>query len=178
MTTIPRSQNHLAELLGITKSICSRHAAKGMPTDTLEAAQAWRRLNLDPARRKGNRFDQHYQAPQRKPAPPRLPTLAEQASAMLTAASAMLETHKPIDALVPGLRAALRAVPPPERDDVDLRLDVMRPLLEHVLVLLPEDRDAKCDDGTPAFPDALTDDEAQQMGEFWYQVAAGEVMAP
>jgi len=35
MPTIPRSQNHLAELLGIAKSICSRHKARGMPTDTV-----------------------------------------------------------------------------------------------------------------------------------------------
>lgn len=62
MTMKPRSQNHLAELLGISRSSCSALARRGMPTDSLEAAQAWRERNLDPVRRKeGQR--------QRDPAP-------------------------------------------------------------------------------------------------------------
>jgi hypothetical protein len=48
----PKSQNHLAELLGISRSTCSDSARRGMPTDSLEAAQAWRESFLDPARRK------------------------------------------------------------------------------------------------------------------------------
>jgi phage terminase Nu1 subunit (DNA packaging protein) len=48
----PRSQNHLAELLGISRSTCSDSVKRGMPTDSLEAAQAWRNAFLDPARRK------------------------------------------------------------------------------------------------------------------------------
>lgn len=48
----PRSQNHLAELLNISRSTCSALAQRGMPTDSVQAAQAWRESNLDPARRK------------------------------------------------------------------------------------------------------------------------------
>ena len=181
MPTIPRSQNHLAELLGIAKSICSRHKARGMPTDSVEAARAWMNATLDPARRKGIRFDQHYQAPakQRQPTPPPMPTLAAQASALMAAADALLEAHQPIAALVPSLRAALHAVPEPERDSVELRLDVVRLLVAHVVALWPEDKATLCDDGSPAYLDRdMTDSEAQEMGEFWYQVAAGEWLVP
>jgi len=181
MPTIPRSQNHLAELLGIAKSICSRHKARGMPTDSVEAAQAWMQSTLDPARRKGIRFDQHYQAPskQRQPTPPPGHSMAAQASALMAAASALLETHQSIDALVPSLRAAMHAVPPYERDSVELSLDVIKLLVAHVAALWPEDRGTLCEDGSPAYLDRpMTDSEAQDMGEFWYQVAAGEWLVP
>ena len=52
MTTTPRSQNHLAAMLGISKATCSEAVKRGMPVDSLEAAQAWRARHLDPARRK------------------------------------------------------------------------------------------------------------------------------
>lgn len=180
MPTIPRSQNHLAELLGIAKSICSRHKARGMPTDSVEAARAWMQATLDPARRKGIRFDQHYQAPPPKQRQPTLlpeHTLAAQASALMAAASALLETDQSIDALMPSLRAALHAVPPPQRDDVGLPIDVITLMVAHVVVALwPADKDALCDDGSPAWcnGETMTDSEAQEMGEFWYAVAAGE----
>lgn len=48
----PKSQNHLAKLLGISRSTCSDLVKRGMPSDSLQAAQAWRESNLDPARRK------------------------------------------------------------------------------------------------------------------------------
>lgn len=178
MPTIPRSQNHLAELLGIAKSICSRHKARGMPTDNVEAARAWMQATLDPARRKGIRFDQHYQAPthkQRQPALPPAHTLAAQASALLAAASALMDTGQTIEALMPSLRAALHAVPLPERDAVGLPLEVVKLMVADVLALWPADKDALCDDGSPVYLDRpMTDSEAQEMGEFWYQVAAGE----
>jgi len=180
MPTIPRSQNHLAELLGIAKSICSRHVARGMPTGSVEAAQAWREANIDPARRKGIRFDRHYQPPaqQRQPTPPPGHTPAAQASALMAAASALLETGQSIDALVLALRAALRAVPPPERDRVELYFDVMLVLLADVLALRPADKMALCEDGSPVYLDRpYTDSEAQEIGEIWYQLAAGELLA-
>jgi hypothetical protein len=179
MPTIPRTQNHLAELLGIAKSICSRHKARGMPTDSLESAQAWMKSNLDPARRKGIRFDQYYQAPKQRQPPPSAPTLVMQASALMGAASALLEARKPIDGLVQMLRAALHAVPMGDRDNVGLDLEVIRVLTVHVAGLFPADEAAQCDDGSPAYLDRpMTEAEAQEMGEFWYQVAAGEWLVP
>lgn len=61
METIANNQTHLAELLNLSKATVSQLAARGMPTHTLEAAQAWRKENIDPARRKGQRFDRHRQ---------------------------------------------------------------------------------------------------------------------
>jgi hypothetical protein len=97
----------------------------------------------------------------------------------MAAAAGLLEANQPIDALVPSLRAALHAVAEPDRDMVELRLDVVRLLVAHVVALWPEDKAAKCEDGSPAYLDRdMTEAEAQQMGEFWYQVAAGEWLVP
>jgi len=59
MSTTPKNQSHLAELLHISRATVSQQARRGMPTTSLEAAQAWREANIDPARRKGQRYDQH-----------------------------------------------------------------------------------------------------------------------
>lgn len=61
MTTTPKNQTELAGLLGLTKGTVSAQVKRGMPTTTLEAAQAWREQNIDPARKKGQRYDQHHQ---------------------------------------------------------------------------------------------------------------------
>jgi len=180
MTTIPQNRTHLAEMLGVAKSAVTAQAKRGMPTDSLEAARAWREANLNIARRKGIRFDRHYQPPgqQGKPTPPPGHTPAAQASALMAAASALLETGQSIDALVLALRAALRAVPPPERDRVELYFDVMLVLLADVLALRPADKMALCEDGSPVYLDRpYTDSEAQEIGEIWYQLAAGELLA-
>jgi hypothetical protein len=61
MTTIPVNQTDLAVMLGLSKSTVSLQVKRGMPVDSLEAAQAWRQQNIDPARKKGKRYDQHRQ---------------------------------------------------------------------------------------------------------------------
>ncbi len=55
----PTNQTHLAQLLNLSKAQVSALAKRGMPTDCVEAAQAWRQQNIDPARRKTQRHDQH-----------------------------------------------------------------------------------------------------------------------
>lgn len=47
----------LAEQLGISGSMVSRLAKRGMPTDSLERAQRWRKRHLEPGRVKGQRFE-------------------------------------------------------------------------------------------------------------------------
>lgn len=180
MATIPRSQNHLAELLGIAKSAMSQQARRGCPIHSLEAAQAWRKANLDPARRKGARFDKYRQRQKPGPAPPEAlaRSLAAQASALLAAASAVLETGQTIEDLVPSLRAALLVVPTLERAKVALPLRVIDVLVADVLAMLPpQGSGALNDDGSPVWRDGtdMSDEEAQELGEFWYQVAAGEI---
>jgi hypothetical protein len=50
-------QNELAKLLGISPAMVSRLAKRGMPTDTVERAERWRKRHLEPGRVKGSRFD-------------------------------------------------------------------------------------------------------------------------
>lgn len=47
----------LAYALGISDSMASRLAKKGMPTHSIEAAEKWRAKNLDPSLTKRNRAD-------------------------------------------------------------------------------------------------------------------------
>lgn len=49
-------QKELAKLLGVSTSIVSRHVKRGMPTDTIERAEKWRKRHLEPGRIKGTRF--------------------------------------------------------------------------------------------------------------------------
>lgn len=170
MTTIPRNQTHLAELLNVSKGSVSRMAARGMPTDSLEAAQAWRKSNLDPVRIKGSRFDQ-YRKPRplltARPAPENAPSdrLAH-AVALMDMAEATLAGGACIDALIPTLREALHAVPEHERLLVTMPLEAMR-------ILTAEAR-ANQDPNYRRDP-AMTDDEASYMYWLLYQVAAGEI---
>lgn len=58
-------QKELAALLDISPAMVSRLAKRGMPTDTLERAERWRRRHLEPGRVKGKRHD-----PSQTTAPP------------------------------------------------------------------------------------------------------------
>lgn len=49
-------QKELAQLLDISPAMVSRLAKRGMPTDTLERAERWRKRHLEPGRVKGSRF--------------------------------------------------------------------------------------------------------------------------
>lgn len=52
----PLSYSQLGQALGISKQAVGKLAQAGMPTDTVEAAQAWRLANLDPSRSKDARM--------------------------------------------------------------------------------------------------------------------------
>lgn len=184
MATTPRSQNHLAELLGISKGAVSKLAGRGMPTHTVEAARAWRKAHLNPASVKGARFDKYY-----KPGPSRqllhqpVQTAPERpwfeiAAALLGVACDVLQAGQSIKAMVPTLRAALCCVPMNERPDLLLPLDVVNVLVADVLALLPcKEREPIIEDGSPAWCNGanMTEHEAAEMGAFWYRVAAGEL---
>ncbi len=71
-------QKELADLLGVSPAMVSRHAKRGMPTDSLERAQRWRKRHLEPGRVKGNRYTpNHDPAPAPAPATDHLPSLPE-----------------------------------------------------------------------------------------------------
>jgi hypothetical protein len=59
-------QKELATLLDISPAMVSRLAKRGMPTDTLERAERWRRRHLEPGRVKSVRADTRQTT---KPAP-------------------------------------------------------------------------------------------------------------
>ena len=183
--TTPRNRTHLAELLGIAKSAVTAQAARGMPTHDLAAAQEWRRRNIDPGRKKGTRLDAHYQPrqPARTPAPP--PAIAAPepdwfalAALSLDLVELVLDSGQSIEALIPSLRAALHWVPEHERPALLLPLNVIKVLVKHVCDALPSPENNPInEDGTPFYvdDDSMSEADAQEMGRFWYSVAAGEV---
>lgn len=65
------NRKELAALLGVTPGMVTRYAQRGMPTDSVERAQRWRKRHLEPSRRKENRFDPT--APAVRPPPPAPP---------------------------------------------------------------------------------------------------------
>lgn len=167
-------KKELAQLLGISGSMVSKLAKIGMPTDTLERAQRWRKRHLDPGRMKGTRFDPDKIRPTvLRPKPAALPQseAVVRAIAMLNIAAVAHEAGQTIAPMVSTLRAALSAVPKPERENVGpLPLEVMNILVADVFaVCVGPDAAPPAGETTP-----MNDAEAQAMGEFWYQVAAGE----
>jgi hypothetical protein len=119
-----RNDAELARLLGLDKSAVSRAKRKGMPTDSLEAAMAWRDNHLNVAMRKDTN-------PLRDNRP------RGQVAAGLSAAAAIQRVHTlwPVaeSALKAGmlhlveveLRQAMRDVPKAARKRVQLTRDVM-----------------------------------------------------
>lgn len=109
-------QKDLAHALGITPGMVSRLAKRGMPVDSLERAQRWRKRHLEPSRIKGARFDP--KAPAQQPSPPApaagapdpWAALAHTIQRLAGDADAALLQSDPLD-LEP-LREALRYWPP------------------------------------------------------------------
>ena len=174
MTTIPKSQNHLADLLGISKSVVSAQVARGMPTSTLEDAQAWRKRNLDPARSKGQRFDRFRTAPPAKR--PKTDPVGR-VNALMQRADQTLAEGLPLGGLIQELKTAMAAVQQSQRDNVHLSVAVMRVLLERILSWLGDPaKTPNFSDGTPIYCDgaSMTDEDAQAAGEMLYSLACGE----
>lgn len=167
-------KKELAQLLGISGSMVSKLAKSGMPTDTLERAQRWRKRHLDPGRMKGARFDPDKILPtviRPRPTALKPSEVVVRAIAMLNIAAVANEAGQSIAPLVPTLRAALRAVPKPKRKNVGpLPLEVMNILVADVFAVCVGP-DAEATAGEAA---SMSDTEVEAMGEFWYQVAAGE----
>lgn len=148
-----------------------------MPTDTLENAQAWRKSHLDPARIKGQRYDENRVTPK----PTRKPNAAHLVSVvndLMGQADDMLEKGERIDHLLPSLRSAMLSVPQVNRDEVWLYVPVMNSLLAPILAWLPpREENPTLKDGTPLYCDgaSMTDEDAQAAGEDWYKLACGEI---
>lgn len=110
------TQARLGAALGVSQAVVSSLAKQGMPTDSIEAARAWREANINPLRLKSG--------------PPPLTVLLQKVEARIG-------KGKDITTLLPTLRAALRSVPANQRPDIAMSValwDVLtasiRPALE------------------------------------------------
>lgn len=83
-------QKELAKLLGISPAMVSRLAKRGMPTDSVERAERWRKRHLEPGRVKGSRFDPNQKA---QPPAPTASTFAPGAGPALADLLAEIESN-------------------------------------------------------------------------------------
>jgi hypothetical protein len=144
-------KKELAEQLGISPSMVSRLAKRGMPSDSLERAERWRRRHLEPGRMVGSRFDpsrteRKVQAAALEPdpaAPDVRPTPETHCDiAHLVRVAALLDHHletgrgELAGALTERLRAVLRVTPNHAAPSLTLR--VWRALVNWALLEHPE----------------------------------------
>lgn len=107
------TQKELAQALGITPGMVSRLAKRGMPVDSVERAQRWRKRHLEPSRIKGNRFEPSTGAapkPQPTTGAP-LDTQAHRLQLLSCAMDAALAQQPPALVDTEPLRNMLRAWP-------------------------------------------------------------------
>lgn len=151
-------QTAIGRALGLSKGAVSKLKARGMPVHSTEAARAWRREHLNPARRK----------PEPRPtgddALRRVTELAEVAQAAVNAAR--------FELIELALRSAMRAVPSELRERVALPVPVWDALLRPMLALIDSEPAAGERPGAD-----MSDSEAATMGAFWFALAAGERVA-
>ena len=114
------NQKELAQALGISPGMVSRLAKRGMPTDSLQRAQRWRKRHLEPGRVKGSRFDPAAASAVQTPAPApalspieNLVRLAAKMQALAQAANAeLIEVGGCVELVdLEPLRCAMRAWP-------------------------------------------------------------------
>jgi hypothetical protein len=160
--------SQLGKALGISGSMVSRLAKRGMPTDSVDKAMRWRARHLEFARVKGVRPDTVNEA---------VPATSTPSAAMrhvddLMRLAQQLLASGVADAVVVELRAALRAVPSDYRQFVLVDLDVMNLLCAEVIATFEREST-----GAPEEKAPMNEDEEDEMCVFWYQVAAGEIVA-
>ena len=165
-TNKPASQNAIGRALGISSASMTKCKKMGMPVHDAEAAQAWRRDNIKPTAYAMLTKRTTRPAPQPSGAIPH-------ALALLDIAAAALEAGHSIAAMVPTLRSAMHAVPVHERDGTMLLpVGVMDVLVADVANAAAGQDGA---DESTHTDEPMTNEDAEYMGRFWYQVAAGEI---
>lgn len=168
-STPAKNDAHLAKMLGVDRAIVSRHKRRGMPTDTLEAAQAWRAANLLPAMRKEVNIlrDPAYSRPDSKAAKnAALKPVAD----LVPVALAAIKAGR-FELVEADLKAALRAVPEQWRSLVELPAEVFDQLLAWLLTACEPDIRA---DRAGARAAAERDQDHRGWARFLYACACGE----
>jgi hypothetical protein len=161
------TQTALASALGIDPAMVTRDKRRGMPIDSIEAAQAWRDQNV------------------RVRWTPEADTeavgvalngerLAERAAALLQAAGELLDSGGDIAPMVATIRQAMAAVPFDQRSRLRFPFNIMDALTEEVNRVMDKGDPAGLIYGT-LYPTKRAKGEAIDMGAFWYAVAAGEI---
>lgn len=169
--TIP-SQAAIGRALGLSPASMTKCKGMGMPVHSVEAARAWREHNIAPTMHKRSSREA---TTRQRPRPLQPSGAVPHMLALLGIAAAALEAGQTITAMVPMLRAAMHAVPEHERrNDILLPSEVMDVLTAEVAAVMGEVESDDVDEG-PATGEPMTDDEAEEMGRFWYRVAAGEI---
>lgn len=131
-------KKELAQALGVSAAMVSKLAKRGMPTDSVERAERWRRRHLEPGRVKGVRYED--------PKPPRADPVALSTAPLPSDPVAIANALGPaaLDDFVSyelALRAALRAVPVARRDEVILDFEVWKLLYGEQAIELLASRD-------------------------------------
>lgn len=88
-------KKELAELIGVSPSMVSRLAKRGMPTDSLERAVRWRKRHLETGRTVDNKFDPDKPQPQGRE--PKAPPIHHSDPAHVEALSAPAVRVVPVD---------------------------------------------------------------------------------
>jgi hypothetical protein len=144
----------IAAALGVSPAAFSRYVRNGCPSSDIAAARAWQARNVDP----GQRLWRGTYVPY-SPAPVDPLT---QVAELFELAAGDFDAHEAT------LRAALRAVPYPDRHRVQVRVDVVKQLIAPALAAVA--------DVLPTGGE-LSPTDAKYMGQIWYSVAAGEIVA-
>lgn len=167
------TQADIGRALGLARSLIHRYVGMGMPTSSIAAARAW---HQDCIKLTTHGLTKPDKASRREVTPTHASVV--HASALMAAVSLVLATGNDIAVMVPALREALRKVPARERGAMQLHSEVMAVLVAEVIALLPSPG-ALNGDGSPAWHSEehpMTDADADEMGRFWFAVAAGEIV--
>jgi hypothetical protein len=161
------SQAAIGRALGLSPSSMTKYKQMGMPVDSVEAAMRWRMQHVKPTAHKAPVSVADRPASES----PEAASSLERANDLLMIAATAFEAGQSIAAMIPTLREAMRSVPTDARRGILLPVGIMDILTAHVSQLFQEEGDMNSStDGQ-----SMTDEEVDLMGDFWYQVAAGEV---
>ncbi len=160
------SQLQIAQALGLSQASIVKYKRRGMPMESTDAAATWHRAHVKIT---AHRIPQLATPAQSAPPDGSNPEAARAVALLDLAAKALTSGHD-IGAMVPELRQALRAVPDVARAGMLVPVRVFDLLTGDVRAALQDD-----ETGNDQVAQAMPDDEAAAMGEFWYRCAAGEI---
>lgn len=169
MPTLVNSDAHLARLLQVDRAVVSRDKRRGMPTDSLEAARAWREKNLSSAMRKDSNPARDWA--RSKPGTPAATRAAlVELERLVPVAVAALASQR-FDLVKAELQAAMRAVPPAARASVSIPTELWDALVGWLIDAAKggDEPAAKVDQAAHA-----STEPSAWFGDFLYGVAAGE----